>query len=134
MANTIILCVDDEEHILDLLTYVLEEAGFSVLLARTGTDALALAYSEKPTLILLDLFLPDIPGEEVCRQLRSHSPTAKTPIIMLTVKNDESDIVRGLEVGADDYVTKPFSPRVLVARIKALLRTKEQIVDGPPQE
>lgn len=70
MANTIILCVDDEEHILDLLTYVLEEAGFSVLLARTGTDALALAYSEKPTLILLDLFLPDIPGEEVCRQLR----------------------------------------------------------------
>lgn len=134
MANTIILCVDDEEHILDLLTYVLEEAGFSVLLARTGTDALALAYSEKPTLILLDLFLPDIPGEEVCRQLRIHSPTAKTQIIMLTVKNDESDIVRGLEVGADDYVTKPFSPRVLVARIKALLRTKEQIVDEPPQE
>ena len=134
MANTIILCVDDEEHILDLLTYVLEEEGFSVLLARTGTDALALAYTGKPTLILLDLFLPDIPGEEVCRQLRIHSPTARTPIIMLTVKSDESDIVRGLEVGADDYITKPFSTRVLVARIKALLRTKEQIVDAASQE
>ena len=129
MANTVILCVDDEEHILELLTYVLEEAGFSVLLARTGTDALALAYSENPSLILLDLLLPDIPGDEICRRLRTHSPTAKTPIIMLTVKSDEEDMVRGLEIGADDYVAKPFSPRVLVARIKALLRTKELIGD-----
>ena len=129
MANTVILCVDDEEHILELLTYVLEEAGFSVLLARTGTDALALAYSENPSLILLDLLLPDIPGDEICRRLRTHSPTAKTPIIMLTVKSDEEDMVRGVEIGADDYVAKPFSPRVLVARIKALLRTKELIGD-----
>jgi len=129
MANTVILCVDDEEHILELLTYVLEEAGFSVLLARTGTDALALAYSENPSLILLDLLLPDIPGEEVCRRLRTHSPTAKTPIIMLTVKSGEEDMVKGLEIGADDYVAKPFSPRVLVARIKALLRTKELVGD-----
>lgn len=127
MANTVVLCVDDDESILDLLTYVLEEAGFSVIIARTGLDALALAYSKKPALVLLDLVLPDIPGEEVCRRLRIHSPTARTPVIMLTVKSDEEATVRGLEMGADDYVKKPFSPKVLVARIKALLRSREQI-------
>lgn len=127
MANTVVLCVDDDESILDLLTYVLEEAGFSVIIAQTGLDALALAYSKKPALVLLDLVLPDIPGEEVCRRLRIHSPTARTPVIMLTVKSDEEATVRGLEMGADDYVKKPFSPKVLVARIKALLRSREQI-------
>ena len=131
MANTIVLCVDDDESILDLLTDVLEEAGFSVIFARTGLDALALAYSKKPALILLDLVLPDIPGEEVCRRLRIHSPTARTPVIMLTVKSDEEATVRGLEMGADDYVKKPFSPRVLVARIKALLRMRE-VFDNLP--
>lgn len=131
MANTVVLCVDDDESILDLLTYVLEEAGFSVIIARTGLDALALAYSKKPALILLDLVLPDIPGEEVCRRLRIHSPTARTPVIMLTVKSDEEATVRGLEMGADDYVKKPFSPRVLVARIKALLRMRE-VFDNLP--
>lgn len=127
MANkeTLILCVDDDAHILDLLTYILEEAGFSIIVARTGQDALALAITRKPSLILLDLFLPDIPGEEVCRRLREHKPTAKTPIIMLTVKSDEMNKVMGLEIGADDYVTKPFSSQILVARIKALLRRKE---------
>jgi two-component system alkaline phosphatase synthesis response regulator PhoP len=125
MANTVILCVDDDPTILELLTFVLEEAGFSVLLARTGLDALALAYSQKPALILLDLVLPDMPGEEVCRRLRLHSPTAKSPIIMLSVKDEEADKVMGLEIGADDYVTKPFSPRILLARIKALLRDRD---------
>ena len=125
MANTVILCVDDDPGILELLTFVLEEAGFSVLLAQNGLDALALAYSRKPALILLDLVLPDMPGEEVCRRLRLHSPTAKSPIIMLSVKGDEADKVMGLEIGADDYVTKPFSPRILLARIKALLRSRD---------
>lgn len=127
MANTVILCVDDDENILEFLACVLEEAGFTALTAQTGTDALALAYSKKPDLVLLDLFLPDIPGEEVCRRLRLHSPTARTPVIMLTVKRDEAHLVQGLEIGADDYVKKPFSPRVLVARINALLKSRALI-------
>lgn len=127
MPNTVILCVDDDPHILELLTFVLEEAGFSVLLARNGLDALALAYSRKPALVLLDLVLPDMPGEEICRRLRLHSPTAKSPIIMLSVKDEEADKVMGLEIGADDYITKPFSPRILLARIKALLRSRDYV-------
>ena len=125
MDRNIILCVDDDPQILQSLTGILEEAGFSVLLAENGFDALALAFSRRPSLILLDLFLPDISGEEVCSRLRSHSPTAHTPIIMLTVRGDEEDKVRGLEIGADDYVTKPFSAQILVARIKALLRRRD---------
>ena len=117
-----ILCVDDDEGILEALSELLEDAGYTVLLAQTGYDALALAISKKPALILLDLVLPDIPGEEVCRRLRTHTPTAGIPVIMLTVKGDESDKVIGFETGADDYVTKPFSDQVLLARIRALLR------------
>lgn len=125
MAETVILCVDDDTAILDQLIDILKAEGFSVLVAETGLDALALAYSRRPDLILLDLMLPDIPGEEVCRRLRLHSPTARTPIIMLTVKRGESDTVLGLESGGDYYVTKPFSPRVLVARIRALLKQRD---------
>ena len=117
-----ILCVDDDEGILEALSELLEDAGYTVLLAQTGYDALALAISKKPALIPLDLVLPDIPGEEVCRRLRTHAPTAGIPVIMLTVKGDESDKVIGFETGADDYVTKPFSDQVLLARIRALLR------------
>ena len=127
----LILCVDDDTHILDLLTRILEEAGFSVVLAETGQDALALAITHRPSLVLLDLFLPDIPGEEVCRRLRTHAPTASVPIIMLTVKSDEMNKVMGLEIGADDYVTKPFSVPILLARIKALLRRKEMETPQP---
>ena len=127
MAKTVILCVDDDAQILSQVTDILTDAGFDVLLAETGMDALALAYSRIPDLVLLDLFLPDIPGEEVCRQLRTHAPTGKIPIIMLTVKSDELNIVRGLEIGADDYVTKPFSGRILLARIQALLRGKPEL-------
>ena len=119
-----ILCVDDDPRTLEQLIRSLEDAGFSVLIAENGTDALALAYTRKPSLILLDLHLPDIPGEEVCRRLRAHALTARTPIIMLTVKADEADKVRGLELGADDYVTKPFSEVLLLARIRALLRRR----------
>lgn len=120
-----ILCVDDDGDILEALSELLESAGYAVLLARTGYDALALAVSRKPSLILLDLVLPDIPGEEVCQRLRTHAPTAGIPVIMLTVKGDESDKVLGFETGADDYVTKPFSGQVLLARIKALLRRRD---------
>jgi DNA-binding response OmpR family regulator len=128
--ETVILCVDDDAHILELLTYVLEGAGYTVINARSGFDAIALAISRKPSLVLLDLILPDIPGEEVCRRLKKHASTSEIPIIVLTVKSDELDMVRALELGADDYVTKPFSVRVLVARINALLRRREM---GPPR-
>ena len=120
-----ILCVDDDENILEVLSEMLEAAGMPVLVARTGYDALALAISQRPALILLDLVLPDLPGEEVCNRLRAHVPTADIPIIMLTVKGDESDKVFGFENGADDYVTKPFSAQILRARIRALLRRRE---------
>lgn len=124
MAKPLILCVDDDPQILEVLSDCLERAGFSVIIASTGFDALALAYSQRPALILLDLRLPDIPGEEICHRLRAHSPTARMPIIMLTVKAHEADKVRGLELGADDYVTKPFSEKILLARIRALLRRR----------
>jgi DNA-binding response OmpR family regulator len=124
MERTRILCVDDDIELLDRLSHSLEDVGFSAIVASTGFDALALAYSQKPDLILLDLRLPDIPGEEICRRLRAHSPTAKMPIIMLTVKADEADKVLGLEIGADDYVTKPYSEKILHARIRALLRRR----------
>ena len=123
--ENLILCVDDDGNMLEQLTGSLEAAGFSVLLAQTGYDALALAISNKPSLILLDLVLPDLPGEEVCRRLRAHAPTADVPIIMLTVKGEESDKVIGFETGADDYVTKPFSTPILLARIRALLRRRD---------
>ena len=117
-----ILCVDDDVNTLDSLTEMLEGVGLPVIVAQTGYDALALAVSRKPALILLDLVLPDLPGEEVCHRLRTHSPTADIPVIMLTVKDSETDKVIGFETGADDYVTKPFSKQILLARIRALLR------------
>ena len=117
-----ILCVDDDVNALDNLTEMLEGAGFPVMAAQTGYDALALAVSRKPSLVLLDLVLPDLPGEEVCRRLRAHAHTADIPVIMLTVKDSETDKVIGFETGADDYITKPFSVRELIARVKALLR------------
>ncbi len=123
--HTPILCVDDDVNVLDSLTDMLEDAGFAVIVAQTGYDALALAVSRKPSLVLLDLVLPDLPGEEVCRRLRAHAPTADLPVIMLTVKDSEANKVIGFETGADDYVTKPFSEQILLARIRALLRRHE---------
>jgi len=124
-VHTPILCVDDDVNALDSLTEMLEGAGFPVIAAQTGYDALALAISRKPSLVLLDLVLPDLPGEEVCHRLRAHAPTADIPVIMLTVKDRETDKVIGFETGADDYVTKPFSEQILLARIRALLRRRE---------
>jgi len=117
-----ILIVEDEHDILQLVKLYLEKEGFRTVAAKTGTEGLQYAKQEKPDLVVLDLMLPEIDGLEVCKRLRSAPETAMLPIIMLTAKAEESDTIVGLELGADDYVTKPFSPKTLVARIKALLR------------
>jgi DNA-binding response OmpR family regulator len=117
-----ILVVDDEAVLVETIAYNLEQAGYRVVTASDGNSALEAARSECPDLILLDIMLPGMDGLEVCRQLRRESSTATTPIVMLTAKSDEIDKVVGLEVGADDYVTKPFGRRELLARVRALLR------------
>ncbi|HEY5541296.1 MAG TPA: response regulator [Coriobacteriia bacterium] len=122
MARETILVVDDEAEILELVKYNLDKEGFTAVCVETGEEALAAARLKLPDLILLDLMLPGIDGLEVCRRLRADEKTRGIPVIMLTAKGGEADIVAGLELGATDYVTKPFSPRVLVARIKAVLR------------
>lgn len=121
-----ILIVEDELDILQLVTHYLEKEGFRTLAAMTGLEALKRVKEDKADLVVLDLMLPEIDGLEVCKRLRSTLSTAMLPIIMLTAKAEESDTIVGLELGADDYVTKPFSPKTLVARVKALLRR----VDG----
>ena len=117
-----ILIVDDEKDIVDLVAYNLEKEGYEALKAFDGEKALALVRTKKPALVVLDLMLPGIQGLEVCKRLRRDAETASVPIIMLTAKGEELDRVIGLEVGADDYVTKPFSVKELVARVKAVLR------------
>ena len=127
MANQTILIIDDEEPIRELLKLTLQSAGFgSILEAANGEDGLALARRYMPDLILLDLMLPGMDGLSVCRQLKSSADMQSIPIIMLTAKSDESDIVVGLEMGANDYITKPFSRKVLAARIRTQLRIAEQ--------
>lgn len=118
MAATILL-VEDERKLRDLVRSYLERGGFTVLSTGSGAEALSLAGSATPDLVVLDLGLPDVPGEAVARELRAASTT---PILMLTAKSGEEDRIRGLEIGADDYVTKPFSPRELVLRCQAILR------------
>lgn len=122
MRKGTVLVIDDEKDLIELIRYNLEKDGFEVKGAVDGESGLALAAQELPDLILLDLMLPGIDGLEVCRMLRSETRTARIPVIMLTARGAESDRVVGLELGADDYVTKPFSPRELTARVKALLR------------
>ena len=128
MAQPKILIVDDESHIVEAIRYNLEKAGFRVLTAADGQRALELAQRELPDLITLDVMLPEMDGWEVCRALRQETRTKRIPVLMLTVKKEETDKVVGLELGADDYLTKPFSPKELVARIRAILRrTKEPV-------
>lgn len=122
MAREKILVVDDEEDILELLRFNLAREGYRVVLAATAREALALAASERPHLMILDLMLPDMDGLEVARRLRADPSAESMAILMLTAKGEEADVVAGLELGADDYVTKPFSPRVLLARVRALMR------------
>jgi len=126
MAKQKILIVDDEEDILELLQYNLTREGFVVISAMSGEEALKKANNETPDLIFLDLMLPGIDGLEAARRLKSNDKTSYIPIIMLTAKGEEADIVTGLELGADDYITKPFSPRVVTARLKAVLRRREK--------
>ena len=117
-----ILVIEDDANLVELVKYNLESAGFRVLVATDGDDGLLMAEEEGPDLILLDWMLPYISGIEICRRLRSSGKTDNIPIIMLTARTEEDDRIRGLDTGADDYVTKPFSPRELIARIQAVLR------------
>jgi len=117
-----ILVVDDDPDILNLLQYNLEKEGLKVITASDGQTALQLIPSEMPQLIILDLMLPEVDGLDVCRQIRRNEATSATPIIMLTAKGEEIDRVVGFELGADDYIAKPFSPRELVLRVKAILK------------
>ncbi len=126
MTRERILVVDDEEDLLELVNYNLSREGYRVDCVATGESALSLARKHLPDLIILDLLLPSVDGLEVCRLLKGDAKTRAIPIIMLTAKSEESDMVTGLELGADDYMTKPFSPRVLLARVKAILRRKTQ--------
>ncbi len=117
-----ILLVDDEADIVELLEYNLRQAGYTVVTTRDGASALAEIRRQRPDLILLDLMLPDIPGTEVCRRLRRDAATSTIPVMMITARSEEIDRVVGFEIGADDYVVKPFSPRELILRIGAVLR------------
>jgi phosphate regulon transcriptional regulator PhoB len=120
-----ILVVDDEPEAVELVEFNLKQAGYDVLTAADGAEALKKAHSALPSLIVLDLMLPEVDGLEVCKMLRRDPATASIPIVMVTAKAAEIDRILGLELGADDYVTKPFSPRELGARVKALLRRTE---------
>jgi two-component system phosphate regulon response regulator PhoB len=133
------LLIEDEADILEVVTYNLRREGFTVLATRDGEAGLALARERNPDVVLLDLMLPGLDGLEVCRRLKADPVTRPIPVVMLTAKGEESDIVLGLGVGADDYVVKPFSPRELVARVTAVLRrgpltddlkTKERVTVG----
>ena len=130
MSRESILVVDDEEDILELVRYNLTKNGYRVTGVATGEDALQAALSSLPDLVVLDLMLPGVDGLEVCKLLKNNAKTAHIPVVMLTAKGEEADVVTGLELGADDYVTKPFSPRVLVARIRAVLRRKAKGVSA----
>ena len=118
--------MDDEKDIVKMLEYNLKKEGFRTISAYDGEDALDSANREHPDLVILDLMLPGIDGLEVCKTLKKETKTSVIPIIMLTAKNRESDKIVGLELGADDYVTKPFSPRELIARVKAVLRRSKE--------
>ncbi|MFA7329975.1 MAG: response regulator transcription factor [Candidatus Delongbacteria bacterium] len=127
MSRPEILVVEDEADIRELVRHVLEKDGFPVRVAADGETALREVRSAPPGLVLLDLMLPGLDGLEVCRRLRAQPDTAELPIIMLTARGEESDVVAGLNLGADDYVTKPFSPRVLLARLQAAIRRRQEL-------
>jgi two-component system phosphate regulon response regulator PhoB len=122
MASTKILIIDDEQDVIDLVTLHLRKAGYALSTATNGATGLRLAREESPALIVLDLMLPKMPGLEICKVLKTDATTRSIPVLMLTAKAEEIDRVVGLEFGADDYVTKPFSPRELVLRVNAILR------------
>jgi DNA-binding response OmpR family regulator len=131
MRKTTLLVIEDDPDIVELLRYNLEREGYRVLVAMDGERGLADAARHHPDLILLDLMLPGLDGLEVCRRLRKQDPTRATPVLVITAKSEETDVVLGLEMGADDYLTKPFSPRELLARVRALLRRSQLSEDDP---
>jgi two-component system phosphate regulon response regulator PhoB len=124
--NKTILLVEDEDDIAALISFSLEQEKYQTVRASSGEEGMALARQRKPALVVLDLMLPGMDGLEVCKRLRSDPATSSIAVLMLTAKSEETDIVVGLELGADDYVVKPFSPKVLLAKIKALLRRREE--------
>ena len=126
MTKETILIVDDEEDIIELIKYNLKAEGYSILTAEAGEQAIKIAKQSRPDLIILDLMLPGMDGLEVTRYLRNNEATRDMPIVILTAKGDESDIITGLELGANDYISKPFSPKVLTARIRAILRRRRK--------
>ncbi len=132
MPTSRVLVVEDEPDRRDLLRFPLERDGFQVTKCKSGPEALRLVRAARPDLVLLDLMLPDMDGLEVCRRLRQDLTTQSVPIVMLTARDDEVDRVLGLELGADDYVVKPFSPRELVARIRAVLRRARPLPGTAP--
>ncbi|MBN1409560.1 MAG: response regulator transcription factor [Spirochaetales bacterium] len=122
MAQGTVLIVDDDKQIRELITFNLSREGYRSLTAKSGEEAILLVEKHRPDLIVLDLMLPGIDGLTVCRKVKENAVTSQIPVLMLTAKSEDSDVVLGLEMGADDYLTKPFSPRVLLARIKSLFR------------
>ncbi|MFQ5956876.1 MAG: response regulator [Candidatus Brocadiales bacterium] len=126
MPKKDILVIEDEKDLVELIQYNLEKEGFRVMYAYDGEGGLQMARSKHPSLVLLDLMLPRLDGLEVCRRLKQDPKTAGIPVIILSVKDSEADIVTGLELGVDDYVTKPFSPRILTSRVRAVLRRSER--------
>ncbi|MGL6196139.1 MAG: response regulator [Thermoguttaceae bacterium] len=135
MSAEKILIIEDEAAIAELLVYNLEKEGYKrVTTVSSGEDALNEAKQNPPDLILLDIMLPGINGLDVCKKLKSKPETAEIPIIMITAKSEESDVVVGLELGADDYITKPFSAKLVIARIRALLRRYQQVATSRPKD
>jgi len=126
MPNMSLLVVEDDTDILNLLTYNLQVAGFDVLTSQEGYEALSLAKRHHPDLVILDLMIPGLDGFEVCKEMKRQEDTKNIPVIMLTARGEEVDRIVGLELGADDYVVKPFSPRELILRIRAVLRRSAQ--------
>jgi len=126
MSHKRIVIIEDEPDILEVLAYNLKREGFEIATREDGARGCELVRKTLPDLVLLDLMLPSMDGHEVCRLLKNHSETERIPIIMVTAKSEESDVVLGLGIGADDYIPKPFSPKELIARVKALLRRCEQ--------
>lgn len=127
MSKKRILAVDDEESILQLLEYTLSREGYEVQTIASGGRVPDAVREFQPDLVILDLMLPEVDGMELCRKIKSNPKTQHLPVIMLTAKSEESDVISGLELGADDYITKPFSPKVLIARIRAVLRRDKDV-------
>ncbi|MCE5302415.1 MAG: response regulator [Planctomycetaceae bacterium] len=134
MVRQSVLVVEDEEDIRELVSYNLLKEGYQVAGVASGEDALTAVADKTPDLVLLDIMLPGLDGLSVCRRLKGDPRFASIPIIMLTAKGEEPDVVSGLNMGADDYVTKPFSPKVLLARVQAVLRRAESVTDQPAED